>query len=126
MLAEISKMKEALGKTRADAKAAADLAVVAVRTFTDAKANFDKTAKQLADLRAKLPDATKAAETAKAEAERGAAIAEKELAAAKADAEKTPRRLRRREGRHREVIAGFNRSKSRAARARDTGCLSAP
>ena len=86
--AEIPKMKEALEKSRADAKLAADKATAAEQAFAAAKTASEQTAKQLADLRAKLPEITKTAEAAKAEAERAAAAAEKELAGAKADTEK--------------------------------------
>ena len=86
--AEIPKMKEALEKARADAKLASDKATAAEQALAAAKTAAEQTAKQLADLRAKLPEITKAAETAKVEAERAAAAAEKELAAAKADTEK--------------------------------------
>ena len=60
----------------------------AEKAMNDAKAAVELAAKQLADLRAKLPEITKTCEAAKVEAERAAAAAEKELAAAKADAEK--------------------------------------
>ena len=86
--AEIPKMKEALDKARLDAKAAGDKATAAEQAFAAAKTATDQTAKQLADLRAKLPEITKTAEAAKAEAERAATAAEKELAATKADTEK--------------------------------------
>lgn len=81
-------MKETLTASRVEAKAASDKTIAAEQAFAAAKAASEQTAKQLADLRAKLPEITKAAETAKADAERAAAAAEKELAAAKADAEK--------------------------------------
>ena len=88
LLADVAKMKETLTNSRAEAKAATDKATVAEQAFAAAKASSEQTAKQVAELRAKLPEITKAAESAKGEAERAAAAAEKELAAAKADSEK--------------------------------------
>lgn len=88
LVGEILKMKEGLEKARADAKAAGEKVTAADQAFAAAKAAADTTAKQLADLRAKLPELTKTAESTKADAERAAAAAEKELAAAKADSDK--------------------------------------
>ena len=86
--AEVPKAKEALAKAQADVKAAADKAALAEQATAAAKTAGEQLAKQLADLRAKLPEIVKGAEAAKVEAERAAAAAEKELAAAKADADK--------------------------------------
>ncbi len=88
VLAEVAKMKETLTASRTEAKAASDKATAAEQALAAAKAGAEQAAKQLADLRAKLPAITKTAEAAKAEAERATAVTEKELAAAKADTEK--------------------------------------
>ncbi len=87
-LAEVTKLKETLANSRTEAKAATDKVAAAEQAFAAAKAASEQSAKQLADLRAKLPEITKAAEKTKTESEAGAATAEKELAAAKADSEK--------------------------------------
>lgn len=88
LLAEVTKLKETLANSRTEAKAATDKVAAAEQAFAAAKAASEQSAKQLADLRAKLPEITKAAEKTKTESEAGAATAEKELAAAKADSEK--------------------------------------
>ena len=88
LLAEVTKLKETLANSRTEAKAATDKVAAAEQAFAAAKAASEQSAKQLADLRAKLPEITKAAEKTKTESETGAATAEKELAAAKADSEK--------------------------------------
>ncbi len=88
LLGEVAKLKETLATSRTEAKAATDKAIAADQAFAAAKAASEQTAKQLADLRAKLPEITKAAEKLKIESESSAAAAEKELASAKADSEK--------------------------------------
>ena len=88
-LAELTKTRETLEKTRAAARDATDKLTFADRELKKAKATSEQSGKQLAELQAKQPQVVKAAETAKLEAERALPIAEKEFAAAKAQAEKT-------------------------------------
>ncbi len=88
VMAELAKAKDSIQGVPANLKLANEQAAAAEKTLVSAKTAAEQTAKQLADLRAKLPEITKAAETAKIEAERAATAAEKELAAMKADTEK--------------------------------------
>ena len=88
VMAEIAKAKDSILSTQPNLKAAADKVAAAEKAIGGAKAAADQAAKQLAELRGKLPEFTKTAEAAKAEAERAAAAAAKELSAAKADSEK--------------------------------------
>ncbi len=87
-VAEIGKARETLDKTRTAAKEAADNLAVAERELVKVRATATQTQKRLAELKAKEPAVVKAAETAKADAERALPGAEKELAAAKSQAEK--------------------------------------
>ncbi|HZJ15425.1 MAG TPA: c-type cytochrome domain-containing protein [Chthoniobacteraceae bacterium] len=88
VMAEIAKAKDTLQGTQPNVKAATDKVAAAEKALAAAKATAEQAAKQVVELRAKLPEITKAAETAKVEAERGAAAAEKELVAAKAETDK--------------------------------------
>lgn len=88
VMAEIAKAKDSMEGLKPNLKTANDKVALAEKALNAAKSATEQTAKQLAELRAKLPEITKAAETTKVEAERAAATAEKELAAAKADSEK--------------------------------------
>ena len=87
-LAEVAKMKDALEKERLAIKDVNSEAAVAEKAFTTVQKTVEQAAQQVADLKAKLPEITKAAQTAKVEAERAASLAEKELAASKVDTEK--------------------------------------
>ena len=88
VMAEIAKAREAIQGAQPNLKVANEQAAVAEKAVTAVKGAAEQTAKQLADLRVKLPEIAKAAEATKTESERAAAAAEKELAAAKADSEK--------------------------------------
>ena len=88
LMAEIAKAKDSIQGVPANLKVATEQMAAAEKALNDAKDRGEQAAKQLVELRAKLPEITKAAEIAKVEAERAAVAAEKELAAAKADSEK--------------------------------------
>ena len=88
VMGEIAKAKDSIQGAEPNLKAASVVASAAEKAWNAAKASAEQATKQIAEIRAKLPEITKNAAAAKAEAERAAAAAEKELAAAKADAEK--------------------------------------
>lgn len=86
--AEIAKAKEALDQTRAAAKEATDKLALAEKDLTKTRAAAEEAKKQLALLKTKEPEVVKTAQAAKAAAETALPVAEKELAAAKSQAEK--------------------------------------
>ena len=88
-LAEVAKARETLEKTHVAAREATDKVSIAERELKKTRTASEQADKQLAELKVKQPDVVKSAETAKLEAERALPIAEKELATAKAQAEKT-------------------------------------
>jgi hypothetical protein len=86
--AEIPKLREALDATVAQVKATSEAATVADKALAALRKESDANTKKLAELKAKLPEATQAATAAKAAAEKEAATLASQLDGFKIQAEK--------------------------------------
>lgn len=83
---ELVAAQEAVKKTQLDVKLATDKVAPTEKALAKMKADSVAAVQQLADLKKKLPEIVKAAEAAKAQAERDAALLAKELEKSKSEA----------------------------------------